>query len=56
VKIPDLDLLMYAVDRTAPDHEPALRWWNATLSGGETVGLAWAALFGGLDWTNPLTD
>jgi toxin-antitoxin system PIN domain toxin len=37
---------MYAVDRMAPDHEAALRWWNETLSGGETVGLAWAVLLG----------
>jgi toxin-antitoxin system PIN domain toxin len=46
VRIPDLNLLLYAVDRTAPDHEAALRWWNATLSGGETVGFAWTVLLG----------
>ena len=44
--IPDLNLLMYAVDRTAPAHAAALRWWNATLSGSETVGLAWTVLLG----------
>jgi toxin-antitoxin system PIN domain toxin len=37
---------MYAVDRTAPEHPTALRWWNATLSGSETVGLAWVVLLG----------
>jgi toxin-antitoxin system PIN domain toxin len=46
VRIIDLNLLMYAVDRSAPEHAPALRWWNATLSGSETVGLAWAVLLG----------
>jgi toxin-antitoxin system PIN domain toxin len=37
---------MYAVDRTAPEHPTALSWWNATLSGSETVGLAWVVLLG----------
>lgn len=44
--IPDLNLLMYAVDREAPDHEVALGWWEGTLSGSETVGLAWTVLLG----------
>jgi len=46
VKIPDLNLLLYAVDRSAPLHAPAVRWWNDLLSGTETVGLAWAVLIG----------
>lgn len=46
MRIPDLNLLMYAVDRTAPQHPAALRWWDATLSGSETVGLAWTVLLG----------
>jgi toxin-antitoxin system PIN domain toxin len=46
VKIPDLNLLAYAVDLESPDHQRALRWWNDTLSGSETVGLAWTVLLG----------
>jgi len=46
VRIPDLNLLIYAVDRTASEHATAMRWWNATLSSGETVGLAWTVLLG----------
>jgi toxin-antitoxin system PIN domain toxin len=46
VKVPDLNLLLYAVDRSAPDHAAALAWWERTLSGGETVGLAWTVLVG----------
>jgi len=46
VKIPDLNLLIYAVDRDATEHASALRWWNSTLSGTETVGLVWAVLLG----------
>jgi toxin-antitoxin system PIN domain toxin len=46
VRVPDLNLLIYAVDRDSPLHRSALRWWNGTLSGTETVGLAWAVLLG----------
>ena len=46
MKIPDLNVLIYAVDRQAPDHDRAVQWWNATLSGTETVGLAWSVLLG----------
>jgi toxin-antitoxin system PIN domain toxin len=46
VKVPDLNLLLYAVDRAAPSHRQALRWWNTALSGSETVGLAWVVLLG----------
>jgi uncharacterized protein len=46
VKIPDLNLLIYATDRDTAEHETALRWWNATLSGTETVGLAWTVMLG----------
>jgi toxin-antitoxin system PIN domain toxin len=46
VKVPDLNLLIYAVDRQSPQHASALRWWNGLLSGTETVGLAWTVLLG----------
>jgi toxin-antitoxin system PIN domain toxin len=46
VRIPDLNLLLYAVDDSTPAHDAALRWWNATLSGSETVGLPWTVLLG----------
>jgi predicted nucleic acid-binding protein len=46
VRVPDLNLLIYAVDRESALHRSALRWWNGTLSGTETVGLAWAVLLG----------
>jgi toxin-antitoxin system PIN domain toxin len=54
VKIPDLNLLIYAIDRQAPNHSSALHWWNGLLSGSETVGLAWTVLLGFLRLTtNP---
>jgi toxin-antitoxin system PIN domain toxin len=46
VKLPDVNLLVYAADRTAAQHKPALRWVEATLSGPETVALAWLVLIG----------
>lgn len=46
MKVPDLNLLIYAVDRRSPDHRAAIAWWNAALSGAETVGLAWTVLLG----------
>ncbi|MGI9112323.1 MAG: type II toxin-antitoxin system VapC family toxin [Gaiellaceae bacterium] len=46
MKLPDLNLLLYAVDRSSSSHQVALRWWNALLSGGETVALSWVVLLG----------
>lgn len=46
MKLPDLNVLIYAVDSSAPLHEPAARWWNASLSGRETIALAWPVLLG----------
>lgn len=46
MKVPDVNLLIYAVDRSAPSHGPALSWWNGLLSGPETVGLSWSVLLG----------
>ncbi len=46
MKLPDLNLLIYAVDREAPHHAVASGWWNATMSGAESVGLTWSAMLG----------
>jgi uncharacterized protein len=46
VRLPDLDLLLYAADETASLHKPAQRWVEATMAGTETVGLAWTVLIG----------
>ncbi len=46
MKVPDLNLLIYAVDSEAPHHQAALDWWNASLSGTESIGLAWSVLLG----------
>lgn len=46
MKLPDINLLLYATDDTAVLHKPALKWVEATLSGTETVAFAWLALIG----------
>ena len=46
MKLPDLNLLIYAIDRASPLHPAALRWWNETLSGAETVAFSWHVLLG----------
>jgi toxin-antitoxin system PIN domain toxin len=45
VKLPDANLLIYALDDTSLRHEPARRWLEAVLSGqDEEVGFAWVVL------------
>jgi uncharacterized protein len=44
VKLPDVNLLLYAYDSSAPHHVPARAWLEETLSGTETVGLSWAVM------------
>jgi uncharacterized protein len=46
VKLPDVNLLVYAADETAFRHRPALEWVEGTLSGTETVAFAWLVLIG----------
>jgi uncharacterized protein len=46
VKLPDVNLLVYAADETASLHRPALEWVETTLSGTETVAFAWLVLIG----------
>lgn len=54
MKLPDLNLLLYAIDETAPRHELARGWLEETLSGTEEVGFAWAVMLGFLRIaTNP---
>ncbi|HYM44754.1 MAG TPA: type II toxin-antitoxin system VapC family toxin [Solirubrobacteraceae bacterium] len=40
----DVNLLLYAVDKTSARHRPARAWMEATLSGAETVAFAWTVL------------
>lgn len=54
MKLVDTNVLLYAVDRRSPRHEPARRWLDAALAGQEVIGLPWVALLGFLRIsTNP---
>jgi toxin-antitoxin system PIN domain toxin len=44
VILPDVNLLLYAVDATSPRHEAACSWVEERFSGSETVALAWSVL------------
>jgi toxin-antitoxin system PIN domain toxin len=44
VKLIDVNLLLYAMDDVSPRHSAAKPWLEETLSGTETVALAWVVL------------
>jgi uncharacterized protein len=44
VKLPDVNLFLYAYDSRSPRHDAARDWLEQTLSGAETVGLSWTVL------------
>ncbi|MFN2609852.1 MAG: type II toxin-antitoxin system VapC family toxin [Actinomycetota bacterium] len=54
MKLPDVNLLLYAVDTSASRHAAARRWLEEQLSGSETFALAWVVLLAFLRLgTNP---
>lgn len=44
MKVPDVNLLLYAVDESAPRHAVARPWVQELIGGTETVAFAWAVL------------
>lgn len=46
MKLPDVNLLIYAIDEEAPRHAKARAWLEEVLSGTEAVAFAWAVLLG----------
>jgi toxin-antitoxin system PIN domain toxin len=46
VKLVDLNLLLYAINRDSPHHGPARAWLEAILSADEPVALPWVVLLG----------
>jgi toxin-antitoxin system PIN domain toxin len=43
--LPDANLLLYAHDSGSPFHDAARAWWEACLSGSETVGVVHPVIF-----------
>jgi hypothetical protein len=46
MKLVDLNVLLYAVNRDAPRHAAVRSWWQAALSDDEPIGLPWILLLG----------
>jgi hypothetical protein len=46
MRLIDLNILIYAMDQTSSRHQAAKDWLDDTLSGAETVALAWNVLIG----------
>ena len=44
--VPDVNLLIYAYNEEAPEHDIALAWWSDLLTGTEAIGLPWAVSTG----------
>ena len=40
--VPDANVLIYAMNADAPEHERAWEWWQRAQSGHERIGLAWS--------------
>lgn len=61
MKIVDLNVLLYAINRDAVHHAPVRDWWETALNDREPIGLAWVVVLGFLRlatnprvFTNPL--
>ena len=46
MRIVDLNILLYAVNSDAAQHERARAWWERATNDEETIGLAWVVLLG----------
>jgi uncharacterized protein len=42
--VPDVNVLIYAYDRTSSAHRAARRWWETALSGNEPIGIPWVVI------------
>jgi toxin-antitoxin system PIN domain toxin len=46
MNIPDLNILLYAFNASAPLHRQAAEWWEDQLGTGSLVGIPWVVLLG----------
>lgn len=51
MKVVDLNLLLYAINRDSPHHDKARSWWEDSLSRDEPIGMAWVVILGFLRLT-----
>jgi hypothetical protein len=46
MRIIDLNILLYAVNRDAPVHERVRKWWEGAVNSDDPVGLPWVVVLG----------
>lgn len=46
MKLPDVNILLYAYDEQSPHHPKSKAWLEDALSGDEQIGFAWSVLIG----------
>lgn len=46
MRLPDINIVLYAYDSDSPLHTPARDWLDEALSGTETIALPWAVIVG----------
>jgi uncharacterized protein len=44
--LPDINVLLYAVDSKSPFHKPCIDWLNSALNGDEPLGFTWQSIAG----------
>lgn len=44
--VPDINLLVFAYNETAPAHPAARAWWERLMTGREPIGVPWAVVLG----------
>lgn len=44
--VPDVNVLIYAMDANSPHHRTAWPWWQSALRGSEHIGFGWAVVTG----------
>ncbi len=44
--LPDINLVVYAYNEDAPQHDAARTWWERSLTESEPVGVAWVVVLG----------
>ena len=51
MKVLDLNILLYAINRDSPRHADAKAWLESAISGEETIGIPWVVILGFLRLT-----
>jgi toxin-antitoxin system PIN domain toxin len=46
MKVVDINILIYTINKDTPHHQKAKKWFEASLSSDEPVGLAWMVILG----------